>query len=222
MPSPTPLRRLATAALALAAGQAAGQGAPSGLSFGSTAPGAEAGAQGAAPQVGRLLVIDRERVLAESRRGRALLAELDADGLALAEENRGIEARLRDEERVLTERRPGMEPEAFRAEADAFDARVQEIRQAQEAKRREVLSRRDAIQDRIEDELLPVLGAIVQERGAAVVLDRALVFLVSDSVDITGEAIVRLDAAGAGPPADPAGGDAPGPAGGGAGAPASE
>lgn len=147
------------------------------------------------PEAGRLLVIDRDRVLAESERGRALLAELDADSLALAGENREIEARLRAEERALTERRPEMDPAAFRAEAEAFDARVQEIRDAQDAKRRDLLARRETLQDRFWEGALPVLARILQEQGAVVVLDRDTVFLSSDSADITAEAIARIDAA---------------------------
>ena len=194
MPGPSPRWRLASAAILLAAGPAAGQDGL-GLSFGSTAPEAGAGAQEAARQPGSLLVIDRERVLAESERGRALLAELDADGQALADENREIEARLRAEERALTERRPEMEPEAFRAEADAFDARVQEIRAAQADKGRELIARREAQQRRFWDEAVPVLAEILRERGAVVVLERDGVFLSSDSADITAQAIARIDAA---------------------------
>lgn len=175
----------------LALGPAAAQEAPS------LPPGrAEAGA----PEAGRLLVIDRDRVLAESKRGKALLAELDADGLVLAEENREIEARLRDEERALTERRPEMDPAAFRAEAEAFDARVQEIRDTQDAKRRDLLARRESLQDRFWEGALPVLARILQEQGAVVVLDRDTVFLSSDIADITAEAIARIDAAS---PTDP-------------------
>ena len=178
---------------ALAAGSAAGPIAAQ------EAPGPSLGRPVAPPlQAGRLLVIDRERVLAESERGRALLEDLDEEGLALARENREIEARLRAEERALTERRPGMDPDAFRAEAEAFDARVQEIRDTQDAKEREVLARRSALQDRFWEGALPVLATILQERGAVVVLDRDGVFLSSDSADITAEVVARLDAAAGG------------------------
>lgn len=155
-------------------------------------------------EAGRLLVIDRGRVLAESRQGRALLAELDAAGRELAAENREIEARLREEERRLTERRPEMEPAAFRVEAEAFDERVQEIRRTQDAKRAELIARREGLEDAFWEEALPVLARILQERGAVVVLDRDTVFLSSDAADITAEAIARIDAVG--PPSAPAAG----------------
>lgn len=154
-------------------------------------------------QAGSLLVIDRGRVFAESRWGRDLLGRLDADGRALAAENREIEERLREEERALTERRSEMEPAAFREEAEAFDLRVQEIRDTQDAKRRELLSRRETLEDAFWEGALPVLARILQERGAVVVLDRDGVFLSSDSADITSEVIARIDAAEAALPLAP-------------------
>ena len=193
--------RALTAALLLAPAASQAQEAPR-LSLGREASRAEASPL----QAGRLLVIDRDRVLAESERGQAILHGLDAVEEALAEENREIEARLRAEERALTDERPGMDPEAFRAEAEAFDARVQEIRDTQDAKGRELLARRDALQQRFWESAVPVLAQILAERGAVVVLDRDSVFLSSDSADITAEAIARIDAATPGE-GDPAEGD---------------
>ena len=160
-------------------------------------------------QSGRLLVIDRDRVLAESEQGQAILHGLDAQERSLAEENRAIEETLRAEERALTDERPGMDPEAFRAESEAFDARVQEIRDTQDAKGRDLLARREALQQRFWEGAVPVLAQILAERGAVVVLDRDSVFLSSDSADITAEAIARIDAA-APDEAGPSVADAPG------------
>ena len=197
MPGPQPPGRLAAALIVSGAiassGGAAGAQDGLDLSFGRAAPGA--GGAEAARRPGSLLVIDRDRVLAESGRGRALLAEIEAEGQALERENREIEGRLRDEESALTERRPEMDADAFRAEADAFDARVQEIRETQAEKGRALIARREADQRRFWDEAVPVLATILRERGAVVVLERDGVFLSSDSADITAEAIERLDAA---------------------------
>lgn len=172
-------------ALIAAGGAAAQQG--SGLSIGRT--------EGARSS-GRIVVIDRDRMLAESRAGRALLASIDEESRQLVAENGDIERRLSEEERALTEARDGMEAEAFRAEAEAFDVRVQAIRAEQDRKSRALVARREALRSAFWEEAIPVLGQILSERGAVVVLDRSTVFLSSDSADITDEAIRRLDAAG--------------------------
>ena len=119
-----------------------------------------------------ILVIDRERVLVRSRQGQARLAAIREAEAGLAAENREIEARLTAEEADLAERRPDMDPAEFRAEADDFDRRVTALRRTQDAKTRALLDRRDALADGFWEEVLPVLGAIMAERGAGVILDR--------------------------------------------------
>ena len=182
------------------------------LSLGAPAPAQEAGnyplgrTEAARPGV---LVIDREAVLRRSAMGRARLAALAEDEAALAAENRAIEARLTAEEADLAARRPDMDPDAFRAEADAFDRQVTGIRREQDAKTRALVERGDALADGFWQEVLPVLGAIMAERGAGVILDRSEVFLTATEVDVTAELVARLDAitetgAGAGEAAAPA------------------
>ena len=157
-----------------------------------------------------VLVIDRETVLRRSRVGQTRLAAIAEDEAALAAENREIEARLTAEEADLAARRPEMEPDLFRAEAEDFDRRVTEIRRTQDGKTRALVERRDALADGFWQEVLPVLGAIMTERGAGVILDRGDVFLTASEVDVTVELVARLDAL-AGPPA-PGAGEAAAPA----------
>lgn len=141
-----------------------------------------------------VLTIDTDRLFGESRFGQRILSDLGQATEALATENRRIEAELKEEERSLTERRPDMDVETFRDEADAFDARVQRIRQEQDAKER-------ALQDRLADgqesflaRATPILGRLMLDRGAVVILDRRTVFLGVGIVDVTDDAIDAIDA----------------------------
>ena len=88
-------------------------------------------AQQSGPSV---LIIDSERVFFETAYGRRLTEELAAQAAALQAENDEIVAELTQEERSLTLRRPTMSLEEFRAEAEAFDTKVQEVRRARDAK----------------------------------------------------------------------------------------
>jgi len=120
---------------------------------------------------------------------------LQAETDTLRDENRRIEAALTAEEQSLTERRPTMTPEAFRAEADAFDERVQGIRTAQDAKERALQNGVTDGRDQFLAVAAPVLGQMMRDAGAAVILDRRTVFLALSAVDITDEAIAAIDAA---------------------------
>ena len=140
-----------------------------------------------------ILVIDREAILVQSQTGRARLAELAEAEQELAAENRSIEADLTREEASLAERRDGMEAGAFREEADAFDRRVTAIRETQDAKERVLIERRQGVLEAFRQEMLPILGEIMDERKASVMLDRGSILIFASNVDITDEVIRRLD-----------------------------
>ncbi len=142
-----------------------------------------------------ILTIETDRLFAESAFGQRVANEIEAESAVLAAENRRIEAELTAEEKDLTERRPQMEPEAFRALADAFDEKVQSIRRAQDAKARTLNQKADKARVEFLRAARPMLEALMRESGASVILERNSVFLSANATDITDLAITRIDAA---------------------------
>lgn len=145
-------------------------------------------------QASPILTIESERFFSQSLFGRRVAEDIEAAAEALAEENRRIEAELTAEEQDLTQRRDTMSPAAFREEADAFDARVQQIRREQDAKTRDVNRRGDAARRSFLNAARPVLAQLMAERGAGIVMERRSVFLSAQAIDITDEAIAAMDA----------------------------
>jgi Skp family chaperone for outer membrane proteins len=172
------MRRVAAAVLATALGLSAA---------------APAAAQEALPQ-SPVLTLDEERLFTGSAFGKRVLAELMAAERELAAENRALEEELVAAERALTEQRPTTPPDVFRGLADAFDARVQQVRQTQDAKARELARRRDAERQRFFEAAVPVLGDLAREAGAVAILSRQAIILSFDRIDVTDAAIARLDA----------------------------
>lgn len=148
------------------------------------------------PQPSRpsVVLVDINRLYVESLLGQRLEAEYLEAEEALAGENRQIEEQLTAEERSLTERRPTMDAEDFRAEAEAFDVRVQEIRAAQDAKETVVVQSRAENFRMFRQTVAPILGEIMQARGASIVLEQGTAILWADGADITLEAIERVNA----------------------------
>lgn len=140
-----------------------------------------------------ILVLNQERLLSQSAYGRRIQEEAEAATAALARENRGIEAQLSAEELDLTERRDTLPAAEFRELADEFDTRVEGIRAAQEAKARDIQSQVEAARTRFFELTFPVLIEIASSRGAAVMLDNRSVLLSAPGIDITDEAIARID-----------------------------
>ncbi|MCA0273750.1 MAG: OmpH family outer membrane protein [Proteobacteria bacterium] len=155
------------------------------------------------PLASAILAINQDRLYNESAWGKRAAQHLADISASLAAENRELEANLVAEERALTDARPTMDPEAFRKAADAFDARVVELRSAQEAKARSIGRISDAERQRFYAAALPVMGEVLRERGAVVVLDSRAIFVSADSIDVTDDMIASIDAKlGAGENAD--------------------
>jgi Skp family chaperone for outer membrane proteins len=165
-------------------------------------PGATAGpalAQGDARETTQsasgVLVLNQERLIGQSEYGQRIQRELEAASAALSAENRRIEADLTQEELELTELRDTIPAEEFRGLADEFDARVEAIRAAQEAKARDITEQADAAQAQFFERAAPILLDIVRSRGAAVLMDSRAVLLSAESVDVTEQAIAAIDEA---------------------------
>ena len=147
-----------------------------------------------------VLTLDQDRLFQASAFGQRVSREIDAAVKTLATENHEIEAQLAAEEKDLTSRRAGMTAAEFRPLADEFDAKVVEIRRAQEEKLITLNGRRDLERQTFYQAAAPVLGDLVREAGAVAILDARAVFLSADRIDVTDEAIARIDQLlGAGP-----------------------
>jgi Skp family chaperone for outer membrane proteins len=154
-----------------------------------------------------VLMLDRNRLFAESAFGKAAEARFEADSKALIAENLQLEQALESEERNLTDQRATLDAEAFQSLATAFDEKTEAIRAAQDAKSRAITAKREQDRQRFLQAAVPVLGELMRESGAVAVFDKDMVILSLRGVDITDEAITLIDAAlgdGSALPAEPA------------------
>lgn len=145
------------------------------------------------PAQSAVLTVDPERLFAESRFGKAAVARLEAAQAELLAENKKLETALEAEEKDLTERRPTLPPDEFRRLADAFNAKAEEIRAARLAKSRSLTTLRDDDRQKFLAAVVPILGDLMGEMGALVILDKKTVFLSFERVDVTDRAIDRID-----------------------------
>jgi len=140
------------------------------------------------------LIVNQERLLTESRRGQALLAEQETARDQLRAEARAIDSAFEAEERELTEARATLDPEAFRALADDFDARVVTARRDQDARSAALAQEFDAGRRRFYSAIAPILVQLMERRGALAVLDGNSVLLAAQELDITEATIAEIDA----------------------------
>lgn len=147
------------------------------------------------PLRSNILTIDPDILYQDSAYGQSIANALDAELQALAAENRRIEDALRAEELALTEARATMEPDAFLVLAQEYDEKVQRTRREQDAKESGLLEARDAQVQVFLNDIRPILARMMVEAGATVIVDRRSVFVSFNAIDITSDAIARIDAA---------------------------
>lgn len=151
----------------------------------------DASAIGSSP----ILVIDQNRLFLESAFGKASIARERAFLGALEEENKRIEAELVAEEQALTELRNSLSAAEFSARADAFDKKVEQIRSEQDNKSLGLSEQRDADRRAFVQAVGPIVAALLAEREAVAILDKSTVILALSAIDVTDEAIAKVDAA---------------------------
>jgi Skp family chaperone for outer membrane proteins len=157
-----------------------------------------ASAERSAAQAGNVLIVDMQRVLEEAAAASQLRQIERRDRQALRREMDALTAAFEDEEAALTELRDRVD----RGEIDrqSFDERVQAFDRRVRAARQRAQEQSVAFQNRfaeafsaLEKEAVPVIDALMVERGAAVALDRRTALVVASGADITDEVIAELD-----------------------------
>lgn len=140
-----------------------------------------------------ILVVDMERLFAQSAYWAEVNALVEARSTALNTENDRLQTELEAEVEALTVQRQELAPEAFRAAAAAFDEKVQAIRAAQDAKQAAIEAMVSTSQERFVASVNPVLERLMRTRGALLVLDQQLVRISDPMLDITDAAIAAVD-----------------------------
>jgi Skp family chaperone for outer membrane proteins len=142
-----------------------------------------------------VLTLDQDRFFLNSSFGRAAVERQLAATAALEQENERIEAELIAEELALTELRKTLPAEEFSARAEAFDQKVVRIRTEQDAKALVIVEEREKDRSAFLQLAVPVLGELMEEKKAIVIIDKDTAILSLSAIDVTDEAIARVDAA---------------------------
>jgi len=152
-------------------------------------------AQTTLPTAPPFLILDQDRLFSASNYGQSLRALNEVEAQELREQNEALDLQFEEEERQLTELRATLAPEAFREQADAFDEKVIAARREQEVKAQALANRAETRRREFFRNAGPVLLRLLEESGASAVIESRSVLLSKQDLNITDEAIKRLDAA---------------------------
>lgn len=156
-----------------------------------TAP-AAAQAEGAAIKVA---VIDVERILIESERGKSALEELEALQNEKREQGRAMQQEIEDLRSQLNEGRLSLAQERLTQLQKQVEDKVIALQRFQDDANRELTEKRDQVLSQIERSIFPVINEIGEEAGYTLIFNKynsGLVYA-SDAVDITDQVIERYN-----------------------------
>lgn len=139
------------------------------------------------------LVADLQQILREASAVRALQVEVEQRRRALQIRIREQEEALRDDEKRLIERRSSLTNEAFAAERAAFEERVAAVQKDIQASKLNLDRLYTNAMAGIQESLIVIVRQIAEERSADLVLSKSTVVIVRPTLEITDEALRRLN-----------------------------
>ncbi|WP_306044215.1 OmpH family outer membrane protein [Nioella sp. MMSF_3534] len=141
-----------------------------------------------------IVILNQERLFSDSLFGQRVQEELAEASSALSRQNRELETALLEEEQSLTEQRTTMSAEEFRPLAEDFDRRAEEIRAVQAERLRRLRAQADGAEQLFFELITPILSGLLNDIGAAAVLDSRVVIYVAEGGDVTDMALQRVNA----------------------------
>ena len=132
-----------------------------------------------------VLVLDLRKALNESVAGRALINNYRGKVINLNNEFNAIEAQLVAEEQDLSKMRRNMEAIEFIKLAEVFDTKSSKTRELYRTRKQSLETNLSEDTDRLGLVLSQIAGAIMEEKGALMVMMKNQVIVSSNQIDIT-------------------------------------
>ena len=149
------------------------------------------------PMQQKILLIDRELILRQSKVGQDVSHQIEAFGNQARAEISGQQKALQAEAQQLQQQIAILAADAKAKKVQAFEAKQAGLQAAAQKKEQAIQGGFLVAQQTIAKTLEPILIGLMQQRGANMILDKhAMVYATPDAVkafDITAAAIVQLD-----------------------------
>jgi Skp family chaperone for outer membrane proteins len=141
-----------------------------------------------------IVVVDIQQLEGMSVAGKSLKEKISSKRKALLAEVKKEEAALKSEQKKIAAAKATLSPEEFKAKAQAFEANFRDA-QSKIVKKRNVFEK-SAIEahSKLRKEVVSVVGDMSAENKYKLVVSRQSVVIVEKSMDITAEAMKKLNA----------------------------
>lgn len=145
------------------------------------------------PAASGIVVVDVQQILEQSLAVQAVQDQLTAARQAFQAEMRGREAALQERDRVLAGQRASMAEADFQAERDRLARDLAILQEDIRVWFRAHDQAQNLALRQAQQALLRIVSDLARQRGAAVVIPKSSIVLVQPNLDISEEALARLN-----------------------------
>jgi len=153
------------------------------------------GKPGAAPQapVPKILVIDRQALLRQSKVGQSIAQQVQALTRSAESELKGENEALRKEGSALQQQVAILAPDVKAQKIKAFEAKQAAFQQKVQLRQNQIRYGVAMAQRQVESVAGPIVQGLMVQRGANLMLDRQAIVVGAPGLDVTPDAIKLLD-----------------------------
>lgn len=140
-----------------------------------------------------IATINIQAILSNSLAAKSAKKQIEAKRDEYQAELKKLEDSLRKEEQSIREQRSLLSPEAMEAKAKEFSTKMTEAQKNEQDKRERLTEAHNQALGSIQDALLKIVQDIMKTKGAKVVIPTNNLLYATPDLDITQEALTRLD-----------------------------
>ena len=155
-----------------------------------------AGAPAAAldgPQAPAMLIVNTDKVMADSKAMKGLQGQIEGQQQALQKEFGKKQEDLRSSEADLRKEQSSLAADVFQDKVKAFEKRVADVQREANLRKQALEQGFNATIDKVKQSLVEVVRDIATERHANMVVQAAPFLIFAPSYDVSADALRRLD-----------------------------
>ena len=141
-----------------------------------------------------IVIVDTKQILKDSTAAQSILRQVDALNRQLQTEATEQDKRLGRERQELEKQRSVLTPEAFQQRVRSFEDNLRDVQREMQEKSQQIQLSTKVANVELQNGLAPILKDLMSEKGANLLFEKSRVAFHSPQMDITGEALSRLNA----------------------------
>ena len=154
----------------------------------------QANAQGPPVVTGFIAIVDIDTILQKSSAAVSIRQQLDEISTGFQDRIDREEEEIRTEERDLQQQQALLAPEVLRERRQEWQERAASLQRRVAGARRALGETANAATRHVQNILIEEIGKMAEERGLAIVLPSSQTLFAADKLNLTDEALARLDA----------------------------